>query len=535
VERGTLVGGPSGGLRVYVNGGGLFVGADGVEGVEVLARYEGEGLVCEGGDAAVVFCRVGDGAAVLTGPHPEFDAWRLDSGAVSGGEGYAGVVASLREDEGKRVEFMKALLVKLGLRVNEDGGEAVPALSELHLSDARPGQVGEMLASWREAGLFTTDEQGQEMLKGEANTFTLTQPDDLDLTSLRAALPTTSTPSATPLSAKPLTLIPHSTTPPPATLTPSFNHSSYFENLTTTALGRTLLYAPTTTSTTTLLEKNPTLLSRLPTGFTVTATTQLAGRGRGTNVWVSPKGALMFSTVLRHSMQLSNATAPVVLVQYLAALAVVEGIKSYGKGYEKVPVKLKWPNDIYALDPSAPTTKKPHNTIPSQETPEARAERERKKYVKIGGILVNSSYTPAAPTSNSASSGSFTLTLGIGLNLSNPAPTTSLTHLTSALHLGPPTPETLLAKILNSFETLYTRFCRTGFDGYFEKVYYEAWLHSGQVVSLEGEGGVRVRIRGVEGQWGMLITEEVEGGRRWEVRSDSNSFDFFRGLVGRKV
>lgn len=27
-------------------------------------------------------------------------------------------------------------------------------------------------------------------------------------------------------------------------------------------------------------------------------------------------------------------------------MAVVKGIKSYAKGYEKLPVKLKWPNDI---------------------------------------------------------------------------------------------------------------------------------------------------------------------------------------------
>lgn len=44
-------------------------------------------------------------------------------------------------------------------------------------------------------------------------------------------------------------------------------------------------------------------------------------------------------------MELSSK-APVVFVQYLAAIAIAEGIKSYGKGYEDVPVKLKWPNDI---------------------------------------------------------------------------------------------------------------------------------------------------------------------------------------------
>ena len=48
---------------------------------------------------------------------------------------------------------------------------------------------------------------------------------------------------------------------------------------------------------------------------------------------------------MKHSVVL-NTTAPVVFIQYLAAIAIAEGIQSYDHGYEKVPVKLKWPNDI---------------------------------------------------------------------------------------------------------------------------------------------------------------------------------------------
>lgn len=48
---------------------------------------------------------------------------------------------------------------------------------------------------------------------------------------------------------------------------------------------------------------------------------------------------------MKHPMELSN-TAPVVFVQYLAAIAIVQGIKSYDNGYQNLPVKLKWPNDI---------------------------------------------------------------------------------------------------------------------------------------------------------------------------------------------
>lgn len=48
---------------------------------------------------------------------------------------------------------------------------------------------------------------------------------------------------------------------------------------------------------------------------------------------------------MKHPMDLSN-TAPVVFIQYLAALATVEGIKAYDQGYQNTPVKVKWPNDI---------------------------------------------------------------------------------------------------------------------------------------------------------------------------------------------
>jgi biotin--protein ligase len=33
-------------------------------------------------------------------------------------------------------------------------------------------------------------------------------------------------------------------------------------------------------------------------------------------------------------------------IQYIASMAVVKAVKSYGEGYDDVPVHLKWPNDI---------------------------------------------------------------------------------------------------------------------------------------------------------------------------------------------
>lgn len=62
-------------------------------------------------------------------------------------------------------------------------------------------------------------------------------------------------------------------------------------------------------------------------------------------MWVSPSGSLVFSTVVRHPID-KIQSSPIVFIQYLAAMAVVKGIKSYDVGYDKLPVKVKWPNDV---------------------------------------------------------------------------------------------------------------------------------------------------------------------------------------------
>jgi len=65
-------------VKAYCNGGGIFVDADAMKerGVEVLARFEDKVKV-EGGDAAAVYCKVGAGAAILTGVHPEYVSFIL--------------------------------------------------------------------------------------------------------------------------------------------------------------------------------------------------------------------------------------------------------------------------------------------------------------------------------------------------------------------------------------------------------------------------------------------------------------------------
>lgn len=74
VKSGSVEG-VEGNFTSYYNGGGVFVDAEKFKerGVEVLATFE-EDLAVESGEgkAAVVYCAVGQGSAILTGPHPEY-------------------------------------------------------------------------------------------------------------------------------------------------------------------------------------------------------------------------------------------------------------------------------------------------------------------------------------------------------------------------------------------------------------------------------------------------------------------------------
>ncbi|KAL2148211.1 hypothetical protein VTH82DRAFT_4983 [Thermothelomyces myriococcoides] len=223
------------------------------------------------------------------------------------------------------------------------------------------------------------------------------------------------------------------------------------------------------------------------------------------------------STVINHPAHYAT-TRPIVFIQYLAALSIVEAVKSYGDGYSDFPIKIKWPNDVYVRDPSKP------NEV---------------SYVKVAGILANCAY----------SSGSFQVVLGIGINANNARPTTSLDAVLPLLEgskkLGPFRIERLLARILTRLEILYAEFCRNGFSRELEGKYYEHWLHTNQIVTLEAEGGAKARIVGITRDWGMLMAEEVADdgingalrstGKVWALQSDENSFDFWRGLVKRKI
>ncbi len=565
-------------FRSYYNGGGVFVDAAKHQnkGVEILASYT-EDLAVDAGEgaAAAVYCKVGTGAALLTGPHPEFvfcgkpiDDWSLTKPrfAVANMQkkedvpGFQHIIDVLAGDEKHRTDFMKACLTKLGLSVAEE--QNVPPLSHIHLSSLQASNTTELLRSLKE---IITTEEGEEYIKDDNDKFHVVKRSAWSLGNLYQALPSLlkkdektdqytgsggDTAGITDYNTITKEMLVHELDHPTIEDTPYFNHQSYYNNLSSfqtatpnakSSFGNHVLYGEVLTSTNTLLEKNTQLLRRLPTGFTAVATSQLAGRGRGSNVWVSPPGSLIFSTVIRHPMSLMQQ-APVVFVQYLAALAIIEGVKSYDRDlYKDIPIKLKWPNDIYALDSAKVSASSIATKTPKGSANTTTTKNQEDQYVKIGGILVNSHYNAQ----------DYIAVCGIGLNLSNNAPTTSLNALIPFLPSKPPlpplTPERLLASILTSFDRLYTRFLRTGFDDSFLDLYYAHWLHHDQIITLEAEEGQpRARIKGISQDYGLLVAEEVEErvgragqwsgtGRLWKLQSDSNSFDFFCGLVRRKL
>ncbi|KAF9376953.1 biotin holocarboxylase synthetase [Podila verticillata] len=528
---------------VYFNGGGYFVNAETFPDTEVLAWYtdnNGPESVSPhgstGAKAAMIACKVGQGLALLTGVHPEYDASHLDAGNPEYGP-LPNVVSRLLEQDKERVLLLRSLLTKLGLKLNQQEPQAsltntgsdielppgaiqgIPDLTSLYLASTRPAITQELTRSLKSlvagAGLIKEANDTFQLIDSPQHAapfHTPTLSEDADGEGEEKVI-------------KNIVLCPEGA--PPANLTPQFTMDTFFNHLQQLRsasfnggqlrFGDSLLYGQVVTSTQTMLDKNFVLCQKLPNGFVCNATTQVAGRGRGRNSWISAPGCLQFSMVLRHPVQARHASA--VFVQYLVALAVVEAVCSM-PGYEEVPMKLKWPNDIYA---EAPVD-----------------DGSERRMIKIGGVLVNSNF----------SGNEFLLVIGCGVNTTNPNPTTSINHLirhhnkVTGKNLALLSQETLLAKILVKFEQMYNQFLegdRTGF-AQFEHLYYKRWLHTDAYVTLTTLTPHRkVRIQGITLDYGLLRTVAIDEqgrdvpGEEYRLQPDGNSFDMLKGLISQKA
>ncbi|XP_024967983.1 biotin--protein ligase 2-like isoform X2 [Cynara cardunculus var. scolymus] len=273
-----------------------------------------------------------------------------------------------------------------------------------------------------------------------------------------------------------------------------FNIDTYMGSLMTTCFGRILLWSPRLPSTQDVVSLN---YCEIPVGSVCIADVQFKGRGRSQNVWESPKGGLLFS----FTIQMEDGRV-VPLVQYIVCLAMTEAIKDLAllNGIPPLDVRIKWPNDLY-LDG-----------------------------LKVGGILCTSTYR----------SKKFNVSAGVGLNVDNDKPTTSLNaalrKLTSGYRLRR---EDIASAFFNKFEYLFHILINQGFQP-LEELYYKAWLHSGQRIVVQEKNEDQdllienvVTVQGLTPSGYLLAI--ADSGEMCELHPDGNSFDFFKGLVRRKL
>ncbi|KAI7863662.1 biotin-protein ligase, partial [Spinellus fusiger] len=476
-------------LKVYYNGGGYFVEPSRYDSVQVLAYYNEEGLSKEDSTAAAVYCSVGQGNAVLMGVHAEYDiTTMLESVETT-------VAQHLVEHEEARKSFLCAIFHKMGLKTPVVlQHNSPPAITPMYLASLSPQGTRFLPDAHHHFHLMSLEEEavgGSGVWNSPHEEKQETSPVPLALVYPQC------TETKTAFS-------------PPLSLTPSFRLQAYFHSLLEKRsqewgqaswyrFGSTMLYSQVTTSTQTVLDRNYKFAQLLPTGLVFVAANQTAGRGRGSNSWVSQRGALQFSLLIRHPLHLSNA--PVVFIQYIIALAVVESIRTR-PGYEKVPLRLKWPNDIYA------------------ELPQG--------LLKVGGLLVNSSFV----------SNEFLLVVGCGINLANHHPTVSVNEVIHSHNpsLAPLHPEDTLAGIMVCFEKMYHEFCEQGMGRWFLDLYYDRWLHSHQRVTLTTHQDTQVHIVGITSDYGLLeaVSADSSQKKRYTLQPDGNSFDMLKGLIIKK-
>jgi BirA family biotin operon repressor/biotin-[acetyl-CoA-carboxylase] ligase len=115
--------------------------------------------------------------------------------------------------------------------------------------------------------------------------------------------------------------------------------------------------------------------SGAPEGTRVVARLQTAGRGRLDHAWASPEGGLYLSMLLRDP----GPPRP------LLPLAVGAHLLDHLSGAYRLPLRLKWPNDLLVIHGAAPPR-------------------------KIAGILVDRIASPAGPVA----------VVGIGVNVRSP-------------------------------------------------------------------------------------------------------------------
>ncbi|KAI8640680.1 biotin-protein ligase [Parasitella parasitica] len=448
-------------INMYYNGGGYFVLPEKHDNVTVLCRYKEPGSLRENTGsqpaAAVVHCKVGRGHALLIAAHPEYDISSqdlllADEGAV--GQSMKNMLCDLSLSEIERKRFLHAAFALIGLDVVPVADiivqeNKIPNVAPLYFSGLTKQCVFKP-ASYllRKADPIT------HILEDSHDVFHVSALGDAPSEWVRLLSLCRTQEHKPPVIELVYQSTINATEPiyPPRLLTPHFDLEEYFKQLVEKrnlegdrggwlSFGNGILYSEMVASTQSVIDKNSRFSQALPTGFVCLAANQVAGRGRGQNSWMSQAGALQFSLVVRHNVNIRHA--PAVFIQYIVALAVVESIRKRA-GYEDIPLRLKWPNDIYINTKSG-------------------------ELKEVGGQLINSTIVDDE----------FVLVISCGINLSNAESMVSINdiikdHSPAASELSA---EGFLAGILVKFEVYYNQFCEKGMGQWFLHKYCQNWLH----------------------------------------------------------
>ncbi|XP_069800679.1 biotin--protein ligase [Dendropsophus ebraccatus] len=370
---------------------------------------------------------------------------------------------SLKLSNPQRHDVLTQILISLGLDCET---RSVPSLTPVYLLSAREDEYHDVL-KWIKS-------KGSKNGWIKSNKMSLKLCDspqhDMDIT-----------PSLAPL-----------ITGEESFMSEDFNLDKYRENLQTEKLGKVVLFSEVTTSTFSVLDG---LMFHEPKemGLIAIATRQTQGKGRGGNVWLSPKGCALMTLLV--SIPLSSPLGQrIAFVQHLMSMAVVEAVRTL-PGYEDLELKVKWPNDIYYSN-----------------------------LMKLGGVLVNSTLM----------GNMFHILIGCGFNVSNSDPTICINDLIYEhnkrykTNIDPLRVDTLIARSVTALEKLIHIFQKEGPDGILP-TYYKYWVHSGQQIRLGGEDGPLAWIVGVDDSGFLQVLQE--GKDVVTVHPDGNSFDMIRNLI----
>lgn len=366
----------------------------------------------------------------------------------------------LKVSNALRYQVLIAILTSLGLSCEQNPS---PALSPVHLlatsQEAKAGVLKWLETHSAQNGVFTLSKACQV-----ANDDTCLPGGPLALVTDSCVLPTSA----------------------------QFCMETYTQNLSTSLLGHTLLYAEVVTSTMDLLEG---MSFKLPkdVGLIAVASQQIQGRGRGRNAWLSPLGCAMFTLAVQ--VELNSALGRrIPFLQHLVALAVVEAVRTL-PGYQDIDLRVKWPNDIYYSN-----------------------------LIKIGGVLVTSTFIGST----------FHLLIGCGFNVTNSNPTMCINDLIlqhnkqNNSNLQPLSCAQLIAQTVTQLETLISTFQQGGPDAVLP-TYYKRWLHSGSQVRLGSEDGSQVDVVGLDHNGFLQVYSEEQG--LVSLEPDGNSFDMLKNLI----